>query len=641
MNKNPQLHDTSGPLVEVDIEAIENNARIICGLCADNGIEVTAVTKVTCGMPQVAKALLRSGVRQLGESRLENIYRLRSGGISASVMLLRIPPISAAEEIVRSVDISLNSELPVIERLSEVALSMGTVHQIILMVDLGDLREGIWPEDLMGTVARVIELEGVKIRGLGTNLTCYGGVIPTEENLGRLVNYAETIEDRFGFALDVISGGNSSTLDLLAAGKVPRRVNNLRIGEAILLGRETVERRPWPGTSQKAFVLSAELIEKKVKPSVPIGETGQDAFGGKPVFEDRGDRLRGILNIGREDVDVDGLEPVDSGVRVMGASSDHLLVDLSDGEKQPELGDRVKFIPNYSALLACMTSEYVGKRVRLPEGRDQTTASTVALAGELFRKKKYGKELDMWLDRLGYVRKQLGDQAAAAEIAGHIRPGSIPVLGGRKYSVRGLEAAGQSMSQFGLLWVDSTIAAEELRRVLGPRALMDNGPDNQAVRGKTGSAEPHHHASSLALENIVLLGVREIEEGAARLIRRLGIRVYTMEEVSLLPMREIVRRSIARCSRGTEGIYLKFSGRVADNGNDGLTNRETHLIMELIAASGALRVFEMDDDDIGGLESSYVRSSRQASANMPRFLLSALGKRILGAPSPSSPEASG
>ncbi|NBC09718.1 MAG: alanine/ornithine racemase family PLP-dependent enzyme, partial [Bacteroidetes bacterium] len=136
-------------------------------------------------------------------------------------------------------------------------------------------------------------------------------------------------------------------------------MNNLRIGEAILLGRETVERRAWPGTSQKAFLLSGEIIEKKRKPSVPIGITGQDAFGATPVFQDRGNILRGILNIGREDVDVEGLEPANPRISILGASSDHLLVDINSLETEPGLGESVEFIPNYSALLACMTSAYV------------------------------------------------------------------------------------------------------------------------------------------------------------------------------------------------------------------------------------------------------------------------------------------
>jgi predicted amino acid racemase len=603
----------SGPVIEVDIAAVEKNARTIAGLCGDHGISVTAVTKVTCGMPQVARALTASGISQLGESRLENVHRLRAGGISAPVMLLRIPPLSAAEEIVRTVDVSLNSELPVISRLSEVAQSLGIVHDIILMVDLGDLREGIWPEDLMSTVARVRELEGVRIAGIGTNLTCYGGVIPTEKNLGRLVDYAKRIEDRFGFRIETISGGNSSSLELLAAGKVPKEINNLRIGEAILLGRETVHRRPWPGTSQTAFVLSAELIEKKTKPSRPIGETGQDAFGATPVFEDRGDRLRGILNIGREDVDIEGLEPVDETVEILGASSDHLIVDLTEVPRSPELGQRIRFVPNYSALLAAMTSEYVGKRIILPEGRGDGEPRRVCLLGSLFGDEKYGLKLREGIERLGLRWEDLPEQTGADELAAYIRQKAVPVVGGREAAGIALQAAGMAMNQFGLLWVDSTISTDELVRVLGREPRLD-------------------HADELALENIVLIGVREIEPGALELIRRYHIKTYTMEDVSLLPMREIVRRAITRCASGTEGIYVKFAGRAADDGNDGLTNREAHLTMELISASGALRVLEMNEEESEDLDSAYTRSSRQASANMPRFLLSALGKRILGSP---------
>jgi predicted amino acid racemase len=603
----------SGPVIEVDIAAVEKNARTIAGLCGDHGISVTAVTKVTCGMPQVARALTASGISQLGESRLENVHRLRAGGISAPVMLLRIPPLSAAEEIVRTVDVSLNSELPVISRLSEVAQSLGTVHDIILMVDLGDLREGIWPEDLMSTVARVRELEGVRIAGLGTNLTCYGGVIPTEKNLGRLVDYAKRIEDRFGFRIETISGGNSSSLELLAAGKVPKEINNLRIGEAILLGRETVHRRPWPGTSQTAFVLSAELIEKKTKPSRPIGETGQDAFGATPVFEDRGDRLRGILNIGREDVDIEGLEPVDETVEILGASSDHLIVDLTEVPRSPELGQRIRFVPNYSALLAAMTSEYVGKRIILPEGRGDGEPRRVFLLGSLFGDEKYGLKLREGIERLGLQWEDLPEQTGADELAEYIRQKAVPVVGSHEAAGIALQAAGRAMNQFGLLWVDSTVSTDELVRVLGREPRLD-------------------HADELALENIVLIGVREIEPGALELIRRYHIKTYTMEDVSLLPMREIIRRAITRCASGTEGIYVKFAGRAADDGNDGLTNREAHLTMELISASGALRVLEMNEEESEDLDSAYTRSSRQASANMPRFLLSALGKRILGSP---------
>lgn len=601
----------SGPVIEVNVELIEANARAITSFCAERGINVTGVTKVTGGMPQVARALIAGGVTDIGESRLENIHRLRAGGITHPITLLRIPPLSDAEEIVRTAEVTLNSELSVIHSLNRQAEMLGTVHDIVLMVDLGDLREGIWPEDLLSTVREVLELQGVRIRGLGTNLTCYGGVIPDEENLGRLVDCVHRVEDTFGFRIEIISGGNSSSLPLVAAGRMPREINNLRIGEALLLGRETINREPWPGTSQKAFILNAELTEKKKKPSIPIGRTGQDAFGRIPLFQDRGLITRGILNIGREDVYVDGLTPCNKLITILGASSGYLLLDLSGDEQAYKVGDRIDFVPDYAALVAAMTSGYVEKKVVLPESHGIGTTKTVVLVGNLFEQEKYCRELDQWMDKLGYAVRRLGDATPAKEIAGHIRPGSIPVLGGRDFTRLGLQAAATAMKQFGLLWVDSVITMAEINTLLGKR--------NDLV------------AEALDTGNIVLLGIREVEHEAVDCIRRYNIRAYTMEDISLLPLSELMRKSLTRTTAGTEGIYLKFGERVADNGNDGLTNREAHLIMEMVSSSGTLRILEMDDETDPDVESPYARTSRAACDNMPRFLLSALGKRILPA----------
>ena len=189
-------------------------------------------------------------------------------------------------------------------------------------------------------------------------------MMPSARNMQQLVDYTEQIEDTYGLPLRYISGGNSSALSLIAAGGMPPRVNHCRIGEAILLGRETLHRTPWPDTFQDAFVLHAEVIEEKRKPSVPIGPTSEDAFGHIPTFVDRGVRDRAIVNIGREDVDVDGLCPMDSRLTIVGASSDHLIVDVTSAHGALHVGDTLSFALNYSALLAAMTSQYVDKRVR-------------------------------------------------------------------------------------------------------------------------------------------------------------------------------------------------------------------------------------------------------------------------------------
>lgn len=352
------------PYVTLDLDKIEHNARVIVDLCRQHGLEVTGVTKATCGHPEVARAMLRGGVASIGESRLENIYRLKAAGVRAPCMLLRVPPLSEADEVTAAADISLNSELTVLKALGEAACRSGRRHDVIVMVDLGDLREGLWPDDLIPFVREALALPGIRLAGLGTNLTCFGGVIPTEDNMNRLVDYAREIEATFGLALRWLSGVNSSGLELMASGRLPKRINHARIGEAILLGRETIHRKPWPGTHQDAFLLHAEVIELKEKPSAPVGERGEDAFGHRPAVADRGEVARALLNVGREDVDIEGLTPLDHRLKVLGGSSDYLVVDVSGAGGDIRVGDALTFLLNYSALLAVMTSQYVAKRLR-------------------------------------------------------------------------------------------------------------------------------------------------------------------------------------------------------------------------------------------------------------------------------------
>lgn len=350
------------PYITIDLGKLENNARSIVRLCADHGVGVTGVTKCTGGFPEVAGAMLRGGVSSIGESRLQSIHRLKAAGIKTSFMLLRIPSLSDVEEVISCVDVSLNSELALINALSEAALRRERVHKIIIMVDLGDLREGVWPDDLVPFVREVVGLGGVRIIGIGTNLTCYAGVLPSEDNMRQLVELAREVEGSFDLELEYLSGGNSSALPLLAAGKMPGRINHLRIGEAILLGLETAHRTPWPGTYQDAFVLYAEVIELKRKPSAPIGEVSEDAFGRRPEFVDRGTMDRAILDIGREDIDVEGVRPTDPRISVLGATSGELVMDVSAAEGSIRVGDFLAFSPNYAALVAAMDSQYVDKR---------------------------------------------------------------------------------------------------------------------------------------------------------------------------------------------------------------------------------------------------------------------------------------
>jgi predicted amino acid racemase len=352
----------STPYVSIDIQKIEHNARTIVGLCQEQGIAVSGVTKVTCGHPEVARAMLRGGVSSVADSRWQNIQRLRDAGIDTTFMLLRVPALSEVAKVIAWVDVSLNSELTVLEALSREAQQRGRVHDVILMVDLGDLREGMWPDELLPLTQQVLKLPGIRLKGLGTNLACFAGVMPSADNMQQLVTLADEMERRFDLSVQWISGMNSSGLELLASGNMPQRVNHARLGESLLLGRETTRRNPWPDTFQDAFVLHAEIVELKQKPSLPVGQCTQDAFGQRPRFEDRGMIVHALLNVGRGDIDLDGITPCDPKIRIIGASSGYLVLDVTATSSQIHVGDELAFIPNYSALLRIMNSAYVEKR---------------------------------------------------------------------------------------------------------------------------------------------------------------------------------------------------------------------------------------------------------------------------------------
>ncbi len=348
------------PRLTIDLDKIEHNTRTISNLASKQNIRITGVTKCSCGDLRVAEAMLRGGALYIADSRVENLRRLRESGIKTDLMLLRTPMLSEVKGVVRYADISLNSELAVLSRLSEEALRISKDHRVVLMVEMGDLREGVPQKQLKSTIERALEYKGIELYGLGMNLACYGGVVPTVDKLDEFSNIVTDMENKFGFEFKMVSGGNSANIPLLIDKGKPTRINNLRIGEGILLGLETVNRTPIPGTYQDAFILEAEIIELNEKPSTPDGEISQNAFGETPEFEDRGKIKRGILAIGRQDVIIEGLRPFDNKISILGSSSDHILIQINSSDY--EVGDTIKFQMDYGGLLHLCTSQYVNKK---------------------------------------------------------------------------------------------------------------------------------------------------------------------------------------------------------------------------------------------------------------------------------------
>ena len=345
------------PQLEIDLSALRSNAQHIVRRCHERHIRVCGVVKGVDGLPEVARALRQCGADELGTSRLEQVEKCRAADIGGPWLLIRIPGLTELPDVVRLCETSLQSERVTLDALEEECVLQGKTHRVIVMADLGDLREGFWDKDEMVDVCVHVERElpHVVLAGIGVNLTCYGSTKPTPEKMQELLAIADRIERRIGRKLEIVSGGATSSYTLVHWGTMPERINHLRIGEAILLGKDLQVDwgiRDMDYLRMDTFTLRAEVVEVRDKPTYPIGEFAIDAFGHKPVYEDRGIRRRAILALGRADVgELESLLPREEGITVIGGSSDHCILDVEDCPRRLEVGDVVEFSLCYSHML--------------------------------------------------------------------------------------------------------------------------------------------------------------------------------------------------------------------------------------------------------------------------------------------------
>jgi predicted amino acid racemase len=343
------------PAITIDCEKFRHNIQTISAMCQKQGIEIVGVNKVSGGHPLLNKIFFEENIKTIGDSRIENLAR---NPLPMRKMMLRLPMKSEAEAIVMGCDVSLNSEWDTIIALEVAARAKGKVHDIILMIDMGDLREGIHNIDQLYLLAEMVKhFRHIRLVGLGANFTCFGGLIPTLSILQKLKDMQERVQQIIP-ECTIVSGGNSSTLHLLQRG-IELPINQLRLGESFFLGVETAYQTRLEDTYDDVVLLHTQIIEIKNKPSMPIGETGFDAFGHKTHFEDKGMRKVAISAIGLLDTDLN-MVPVDPDVSIIGASSDHLLCELSQ-DSHLRVGDVLTFKLRYGSLLRLFFSPFVEK----------------------------------------------------------------------------------------------------------------------------------------------------------------------------------------------------------------------------------------------------------------------------------------
>ncbi|MCB1187921.1 alanine racemase [bacterium] len=353
--------------VVIDLHKLQHNIDTVNGWMERHGASWTLVTKVLCGHHDTLRALQAIGVRSIGDSRLTNIRAIDRVYDNQENWYLRLPHFSAIPEIVERCEVSLNSEIDIIEAINLEARRQGRMHRIIIMIELGDLREGILPGSLVEFYEHVFSLSNIEVLGIGSNLGCLSGAVPSVEQMMQLALYRELLELKFKHPLPMISAGSSAWLPMLPEGRVPKEMNHFRIGESVFLGTDLISGGCLPDLHDDAITLEGEIVEIKEKGLIPLVET-HDSLSSFEYSDDNeftpGQRgYRALLSVGALDTDIGGLRPVDPGHRVIGGSSDLVVVYVGDDDAGLRLGDSIRFRLSYGALLKLMHSHYIDKVV--------------------------------------------------------------------------------------------------------------------------------------------------------------------------------------------------------------------------------------------------------------------------------------
>lgn len=348
-------------------QKLEENYAFLDTIFQSRDIQWGVVSKVLCGNILYIKEIISLGVREIHDSRISNLKKIKAIDADIQTVYIKPPAKSNIESIVRYADVSCNTEIYTIELLSKEAQKQGKIHKIVIMIEMGDLREGVMGEELIEFYGTILKLPNIEILGIGTNLNCLSGIMPTQDKLIQLSLYKQLIESKFNIKIPWVSGGTSVAIPLILKNARPMAVNHFRIGEALFFGKDLFTGETIEGMHNDVFKLYAQIIEITEKPDMPTGEIGENVAGNtfsRNGVDDFGaTSLRAILDIGLLDMQPQYIQPEDSEINIIDASSDMMVVDISNSDKKYKIGDFVSFKIQYMGGLYLLNSNYIEKTI--------------------------------------------------------------------------------------------------------------------------------------------------------------------------------------------------------------------------------------------------------------------------------------
>lgn len=347
-------------------EKLRDNYDFLDDLFKKNDIKWGITTKLLCGNEAYLEEVADLGIKEMHDSRISNLKKIKELDPGTLTIYIKPPPKDTIESVVKYADVSLNTELSTLHALSKEARRQNETHKVIIMIEMGDLREGVMRDDLIDFYEKIFRLPDIEVIGLGTNLNCMHGVMPDEDKLIQLSLYKKIIELRFNKSIPLVSGGTTVTIPLLLHNRLPHGINHFRVGEALFFGKNLFTGDTISGMHEGVFELYTQIIEISEKPKIPSGELGVNPQGKKFEVdeEEYGETsYRAILDIGYLDINPDHLINIHADIEIADASSDMLILDVGDNKNNYEVGDFIRFRMRYMGALGIMNSDYIEKIV--------------------------------------------------------------------------------------------------------------------------------------------------------------------------------------------------------------------------------------------------------------------------------------
>ncbi|SHJ81349.1 alanine/ornithine racemase family PLP-dependent enzyme [Flavobacterium haoranii] len=346
-------------------EKLRHNFNFLNSLFRERNIHWGIVSKLLCGNTIYLKEIMELGIMEIHDSRISNLKKLKKINPEVQTVYIKPPSKRNISKIIAFADVSFNTEIYTIKMLSEEAKKQNKTHKIVIMIEMGDLREGVLGEELINFYKEVFSLPNIEISGIGTNLNCLSGVMPTQDKLIQLSLYKQLIEAKFNVEIPFVSGGTSVAIPLLLKNARPMAVNHFRIGEALFFGKDLFTGETIEGMHNDVFKLYAEIIEITEKPNNPTGELGENVAGNTYEINDDTDlsetSLRAILDFGLLDMQPQYLSSTDDSINIIDSSSDMTVIDISNSKSNYKVGDLVSFNLQYMGALYLLNSDYIEK----------------------------------------------------------------------------------------------------------------------------------------------------------------------------------------------------------------------------------------------------------------------------------------